>query len=79
MGDVAGVDGKEWCDRFGAALQRLSGEGVLTEAPDDTADVHVVHSELFPGCLAAGRWPSADEWGVSDHGIVTSRFVRKHP
>ena len=21
------VDGQEWCDRFGAALQRLSGEG----------------------------------------------------
>lgn len=73
-----GVDGKEWCDRFGAAIQRLSGEGLLMDAADESADLSVHHSQLTPRCLEAGRWPGADEWTVSDHGVVTSRFVLKH-
>ena len=110
------VDGQEWCDRFGAALQRLSGEGespavtpcasthtrarlalasrlfpprrlpsdtprarahagLLTDAPDGSTDLHVEHSQLTPPCLEEGVWPAAEDWGLSDHGIVTSRFV----
>ena len=70
------VDGQEWCDRFGAALRRLSGEGLITDAPGCEAfDLDVTESRLVPQCLEEGRWPEASEWGVSDHGIVTSRFV----
>jgi len=45
------VDGKEWCDRFGRALQRLSGEGRLTDRSDDADDLCVSLSQLQPSCL----------------------------
>ena len=50
------VDGQEWCDRFGAALRRLRGEGTLTDVADASGDLHVAHSRLLPDCLEAGRW-----------------------
>ena len=46
---------------------------------DASGDLHVAHSRLLPDCLEAGRWPREDEWGLSDHGVVTSRFVRSMP
>ena len=54
------VDGQEWCDRFGAALRRLSGEGLITDAPGCEAfDLDVTESRLVPQCLEEGRWPEA--------------------
>jgi hypothetical protein len=73
------VDGREWCDRFGTALQRLSGEGLLTDVADQTDDLLVERSGLMPACLEDGVWPTPDEWGVSDHGVVTSSFGLRHP
>ena len=69
------VDGREWCDRFASALRRLSGEGLITDVEEDSADLHVEHSSLWPRCLEEGSWPSVDEWGLSDHGVLTSRFA----
>ena len=73
------IDGQEWCDRFGSAVRRLTGERLLMDVTDDAGDLQVDHSRLTPQCLEGGVWPSADEWGLSDHGIVTSRFVLRNP
>ena len=73
------VDRSEWCARFGAALKRLSRESMLTDVADDADDLHVSESQLTPACLEEGVWPSADEWSLSDHGVVSSRFGRRNP
>ena len=43
---------------------------------DEDGDLRVADATLTPSCLEAGVWPTADEWGLSDHGVVSSRFVR---
>ena len=53
--------------------------GLLTDVPDEESDLHVEQSGLTPECLESGRWPNPDEWTLSDHGIVTSRFVANQP
>ena len=53
--------------------------GLLTDVPDESDDLLVDHSQLTPACLEDGEWPSAAAWDLSDHGIVTSRFVRRLP
>ena len=74
------VDGVEWCARFGAALRRLSGdEGIVTDVSDAGDDLRIEEATLMPACLEEGRWPAASEWGLSDHGVLTSRFTLRQP
>ena len=68
------IDSNEWCDRFSRALDRLQGDDVLCDAPTEASDLQVVESRLTPECLEAGRWPAANEWSLSDHGVLTSSF-----
>ena len=42
---------------------------------DSRADLVVKSSQLLPSCLERGEWPLDDDWGLSDHGVVTSTFV----
>ena len=73
------VDRGEWCSRFAEALRRLSGEGLITDTDDDAGDLHVEDSTLYPVCLEDGAWPDVEDWALSDHGVLTSRFIlRSH-
>jgi hypothetical protein len=73
------IDGREWVGRFGSALRRLSGENLISDAKDTRDDLIVADAALTPRCLEQGRWPSRSEWGVSDHGVLTSSFARACP
>jgi hypothetical protein len=42
---------------------------------DSRADLVVKSSQLLPSCLERGEWPLDDDWGLSDHGVVTSCFI----
>jgi len=68
------IDSNEWCDRFSRALVRLQGGDLVCDQETRATDLQVSGSWLTPSCLEAGRWPDADEWSLSDHGIVTSTF-----
>ena len=71
------VDGSEWRERFAAALRRLKDEALVADATDTTADLEVEDAAFTPRCLEQGAWPDASEWGLSDHGVLTSRFARR--
>lgn len=72
------IDSNEWCDRFSRALSRLQGEELVCDQPTAASDLQVIESCLTPACLASGRWPSGDEWSLSDHGVLLSKFRLAH-
>jgi len=70
------IDAAEWRVRFAAAVERLQGTvPLIQDQKDSRADLECVDSHLMPDCLERGRWPTEEEWGLSDHGVVTSTFV----
>ena len=70
------IDATEWRDRFAAALQRLQTDELVQDQRDGCgSDLIVERSAIRPACLEEGRWPAEGQWGLSDHGVVTSTFV----
>ena len=71
------IDAAEWRVRFAAAVERLQTDSgpLIQDQKDSRADLECVDSRLLPRCLESGEWPTEDEWGLSDHGVVTSTFV----
>lgn len=72
------IDATEWRDRFAAALQRLQTDELVQDQRDGP-ELSTRSSVIFPACLEQGRWPAEDQWGLSDHGVVTSTFVLGDP
>ena len=58
--ELGGRQGWSWC-----------GGHYLTRG---LAGLELVWSGLLPAELEEGRWPADDEWGLSDHGVVTCVF-----
>ena len=48
---------------------------LIQDQKDSRADLECVDSHLMPECLERGKWPAEEDWGLSDHGVVTSTFV----
>ena len=60
-----------------AELERLRAAKLVQDQPDGRNDLEVESSGLHPRCLERGVWPDDEAWGLSDHGVVTTTFVRR--
>lgn len=65
---------REWCARFQRALERLGTTQLVQDSTSALCDLDVSAASLWPSCLEEGRWPSIEEWPLSDHGLLSATF-----